>query len=58
MATIAGFLGYINYRDPFLGKALDYLVGAGRSRDNILRITMPEGALAGDYVIKAQAQIE
>jgi hypothetical protein len=58
MATIAGFLGYINYRNPFLGKALDYLVGAGRNRENVLQITMPEGALASEYVSKAKVEIE
>ncbi|MCD6269256.1 MAG: hypothetical protein J7J71_03885 [Deltaproteobacteria bacterium] len=58
MATIAGFLGYINYRNPFLGKSLDYLVGAGRNRNNILQITMPEGAVVTDYVSTARAEIE
>ncbi len=58
MATVAGFLGYVNYRAPFLGKALDYLIGAGRNRDDILQITMPEAAAATAYVNSAKARLE
>lgn len=58
MATIAGFLGYVNYRDPFLGKALDYLLGAGRNQDHILQITMPEDATASRYVSAAKDKLE
>jgi len=58
MATIGGFLGYVNYRDPFLGKSLDYLIGAGRKNDNWLQITMPEGATVSQNVFAARARLE
>ncbi|MCK5680108.1 hypothetical protein KAI46_04780 [bacterium] len=58
MATVAGFLGYVNYRDPFLSKSLDYLLGAGRSHENLLQITMPEGAVASRYVDAAKIKLE
>jgi hypothetical protein len=58
MATIGGFLGYVNYRDPFLGKSLDYLIGAGRKNDNLLQITMPEGTTAGQNVFDARGRLE
>ena len=58
MATIGGFLGYVNYRDPFLGKSLDYLIGAGLKNDNRLQITMPEGATASQNVSTAKSRLE
>ncbi len=58
MATIGGFLGYVNYRDPFLGKSLDYLIGAGRKQDNLLQITMPEGTTVGQNVFAARDRLE
>jgi hypothetical protein len=57
MATLAGFLGYVNYRDPFLGKALDYLLTAGRKPGKPLQITMPEGTTAGRYVIAGRDKL-
>jgi hypothetical protein len=58
MATIGGFLGYVNYRDPFLGKSLDYLIGAGRKNGNLLQITMPEGAIVSQNIFDAKARLE
>ncbi len=59
MATIGGFLGYVNYREPFLGKSLDYLIGAERKKnDNRLQITMPEGAVVSRNVSAAQDRLE
>jgi len=58
MATIGGFLGYVNYRDPFLGKSLDYLIGAGIKNDNRLQITMPEGATVGQNVFAARDRLK
>ncbi len=58
MATIGGFFGYVNYRDPFLGKSLDYLIGAGRKNDNLLQITMPEEATASQNVSAAKSRLE
>ena len=57
MASVAGFLGYVNYRDPFLGKALDYLLGAGRQGEVLLEIIMPEGSTASRYVAAGQARL-
>ncbi len=58
MATIGGFLGYVNYRDPFLGKSLDYLIGASRKNNNLLQITMPEEATASQNVSAAKSRLE
>lgn len=58
MATIGGFLGYVNYRDPFLGKSLDYLIGAGRNSDNLLQITMPEATTASQNVSSSKVKLE
>ena len=57
MASVAGFLGYVNYREPFLGKALDYLVGAGLQGGTQLEIVMPEGAIATRYVEAGQTRL-
>ncbi|MBN2808131.1 MAG: hypothetical protein JXR80_01420 [Deltaproteobacteria bacterium] len=50
MSSVAGFLGYVNYREPFLGKALDYLLGAGLQSGRVLEIIMPEGSTAARMV--------
>jgi len=57
MATIGGFLGYVHYREPFLGKSLDYLIGIGR-KNNRLQITMPEGAVVSRNVSEAKDRLE
>ncbi len=57
MASVAGFLGYVNYRDPFLGKALDYLLGAGLKGETLLEIIMPEGTVASRYVVAGQMRL-
>ncbi len=57
MASVAGFLGYVNYREPFLGKALDYLFGAGLKSEARLEIIMPEGTTASQYVAAGQARL-
>ena len=57
MASVAGFLGYVNYREPFLGKALDYLFGAGFEGEAHLEIIMPEGTTASRYVAAGQARL-
>ena len=57
MASVGGFLGYVNYRDPFLGKALDYLLGAGRKGEALLEIIMPEGAVASRYVAAGEVRL-
>jgi hypothetical protein len=52
MATVGGFLGYVSYRDPWLGKALDYLLGAacqGAEKEH-LEILLPEGSVAAELV--------
>ena len=57
MASVAGFLGYVNYREPFLGKALDYLLGAGLQGGVLLEIVMPEGATASRFVEAGQLRL-
>jgi len=57
MASVAGFLGYVNYREPFLGKALDYLIGAGLQGGTLLEIVMPEGSTASRFVEAGQARL-
>lgn len=58
MATVAGFLGYVNYREPYLGKALDYLRGAGLAKPGRLEITMPAGAAATEIVLHERSALE
>ncbi len=59
MATVAGFLGYVNYREPFLGKALDYLLGAGLKggEKELLEIVMPEPSTAAELVAAAEKRL-
>jgi len=59
MATVSGFLGYVNYREPFLGKALDYLLGAGcKGADGEqLEIVMPEAAAVAEMVAAAEKRL-
>lgn len=57
MASVAGFLGYVNYRDPFLAKALDYLIGAGFKGGSLLEIIMPEGSTAKRIVEEGQLRL-
>ena len=57
MASVGGFLGYVNYRDPFLGKSLDYLLGIELKGGVLLEITMPEGALVSQQVVAGEARL-
>ena len=57
MASVGGFLGYVNYRDPFLGKFLDYLLGVELKGGVLLEITMPEGAVVSRQVAAGKARL-
>lgn len=57
MASVGGFLGYVNYRDPFFGKSLDYLLGVELKGGVLLEITMPEEALVSRQVTAGQARL-
>ncbi|HDS16223.1 MAG TPA: hypothetical protein ENN66_06355 [Proteobacteria bacterium] len=57
MGSVAGYLGYVNYREPWLGKALDYLLGAARQGAERLEITMPEGSTAAGLVHDGRSRL-
>ncbi|RLB69879.1 MAG: hypothetical protein DRH03_07890 [Deltaproteobacteria bacterium] len=57
MASVAGFLGYVNYRDPFLGKSLDYLLGVELKGGVLLEIGMPEGAVVSRHVAAGRVRL-
>jgi hypothetical protein len=59
MATVAGFLGYVNYREPWLGKALDYLLAAGLQgpEKSRLEIVMPEASPPAGIAVAAASRL-
>ncbi len=59
MASVGGFVGYVNYREPYLGKALDYLTGAGfrGAGRETLEIVMPDSGVAGELVEKGKRRL-
>ncbi|MCD6292681.1 MAG: hypothetical protein J7M09_04395, partial [Deltaproteobacteria bacterium] len=57
MASVGGFLGYVNYRDPFLGKSLDYLLGLELKGGGLLEISMPEGTFVSQQVAAGEARL-